>query len=338
MPTISEETIAAATRAHLPGVPADAPVAASALPGGGSDRTYWRIKIQDGDRTRVAIFMHYTTARADNLAFVHTAGILDRAGIAIPKIFAHKPEDGFMWIEDLGTIHLWDYRNDPWDVRRPLYEATLREVGKIHAINETDLSEPDAHGLQPAFDEALYLWEQDYFFEQFLYRFSALPAHEVTTLREKPVFKDIRTRLAAQPRQLLHRDFQSQNVLIRDGDPVIIDFQGLRPGRPEYDIASLLYDPYVPLAKEERAHLSDFYLQNAAPEGTDPSTYTKNLADCATQRLMQALGAYGNLAANVGKPEFLKHIPAACENIRQLAPQSDLAKALDPKSLHLDRP
>ena len=257
MPTISEETIAAATRAHLPGTPADAPVAASALPGGGSDRTYWRIKIEDGDRTRVAIFMHYTTARADNLAFAHTAGILDHAGVAIPKIFAHVPEDGFMWIEDLGTIHLWDYRNDTWDIRRPLYEATLREVGKIHAINEGDLSEADAHGLQPAFDEALYLWEQDYFFEQFLYRYSALPAHEITTLREKPVFENIRTRLAAQPRQLLHRDFQSQNVLIRDGDPVIIDFQGLRPGRPEYDIASLLYDPYVPLSKEERDHLSE---------------------------------------------------------------------------------
>ena len=62
----------------------------------------------------------------------------------------------------------------------------------------------------------------------------------------------LREDLAQRERCLIHRDFQSQNIMIRDGVPVFIDYQGLRFGLGEYDLASLIYDPYVPMNEEQR--------------------------------------------------------------------------------------
>ena len=74
----------------------------------------------------------------------------------------------------------------------------------------------------------------------------------VARVADAPVWEAIAQRLAAWPRVLVHRDFQSQNILIHDGQAHLIDFQGLRPGLAHYDLASLLYDPYVRLSPAER--------------------------------------------------------------------------------------
>jgi aminoglycoside/choline kinase family phosphotransferase len=95
----------------------------------------------------------------------------------------------------------------------------------------------------------------------------------------------------------VHRDFQSQNIIIRQGQAYLIDFQGMRPGLAEYDLASLLYDPYVQLSAAERAELLEFYRGEA--EIIDPA-YEEKFRLCAMQRLMQALGAYGYLGETKG--------------------------------------
>jgi aminoglycoside/choline kinase family phosphotransferase len=121
--------------------------------------------------------------------------------------------------------------------------------------------------------------------------------------------REIAAQLAAEPRCLVHRDFQSQNVMIRDGQPAFIDFQGLRPGLAQYDLASLLLDPYVSLPAPERDTLFAHYLTVARVE---KATHFRTLYDlCDMQRLMQALGAYGKLGHLDGRTHFLTHIPAA---------------------------
>jgi aminoglycoside/choline kinase family phosphotransferase len=119
---------------------------------------------------------------------------------------------------------------------------------------------------------------------------------------------------------LVHRDFQSQNVIIHGGEAWLIDFQGMRPGLAQYDLASLLYDPYVELADSERAELISFYKTLLdARGGTAAETFDDVFYMCAAQRLMQALGAYGFLGLQRGKPEFLAHIPAARRSLRDVA-------------------
>jgi aminoglycoside/choline kinase family phosphotransferase len=93
----------------------------------------------------------------------------------------------------------------------------------------------------------------------------------------------------------------------------------MRPGLQHYDVASLLYDPYVILSDEERSELIDLYLHAAAAEGLDISeNFEQNFLGCAAQRLMQALGAYGFLGLKCGRPAFLRHVPNAKKSLRQV--------------------
>ncbi len=121
------------------------------------------------------------------------------------------------------------------------------------------------------------------------------------------------------PRVLVHRDFQSQNIIIRDGQAHLIDFQGMRPGVSKYDLASLLYDPYVHLTETERAELFDVYRTFRERAGWPLRVDDEEIFRlCAMQRLMQALGAYGNLGLVRGNKSFLNYIPTALASLRSI--------------------
>jgi len=120
---------------------------------------------------------------------------------------------------------------------------------------------------------------------------------------------------------LVHRDFQSQNVMIRDGCAGLIDFQGLRPGLAHYDLASLLFDPRdsrAQLARSERSELLDFYrgLGLRPDLGRDEADFMRILRLSAVQRMMQALGTYGFLPLKRGRTEFQKFVPGILANLR----------------------
>lgn len=117
---------------------------------------------------------------------------------------------------------------------------------------------------------------------------------------------------------LIHRDFQSQNIMVRNDTVSIIDFQGMRRGSPFYDLGSLLYDPYVNLDETFRIELLNFYHERA---GTAESleAFASAFRKASVQRLMQALGAYGFLAKEKGKTAFLKYIPQAVANLLDAA-------------------
>jgi aminoglycoside/choline kinase family phosphotransferase len=292
---------------------------------GGSDRAYWRLR---GDGLSL-ICMEYTTARPDNAAFVPVTRFLASLEVPVPEILALREDERLVWLEDLGVDDLWAHREAPWPERRALYESTLAAVVRLHRIGEARLAELAAPELQPPFDSALYRWEQDYFFDNFIAG-SLGRAGDAERLREADAFSALIADLVALPRALVHRDFQSQNVIIREGAAWLIDYQGLRLGRPEYDVASLLYDPYVVLAEEEREHLKRFYFELLAPTGDYPD-WERIYHRCAAQRLMQALGAYSFLGLKKGKPGFLAHIPNALANLRDVLERSGLLPDLKEK-------
>jgi hypothetical protein len=124
--------------------------------------------------------------------------------------------------------------------------------------------------------------------------------------------------LAGYPRVLVHRDLQSQNIIISDDEAFLIDFQGMRPGLGGYDLASLLYDPYVNFTEAEREELLFYYLRRL-DSSVDRDWFRDIFMRCAMQRLLQALGAYGVIGVLRGKPEFLRHISPAIKSLRQVA-------------------
>ena len=269
---------------------------------GGSGRKFWRVRTGGGS----CILVRYSTDRADNAGYADIASFLLRVGVRVPEIFLHDPAEGIMVMEDVGSDDLFGFRTAPWRERRRLYELTLEQAALLHTRAHLADNQPP---LQQRFDETLYVWEQDYFIEHCLARHFKMSASEIAAHVDRTRLREIAAQLAAEPRCLVHRDFQSQNVMIRDGQPAFIDFQGLRPGLAQYDLASLLLDPYVSLAAAERDTLFEHYLTVARVEN---SAHFRTLYDlCAMQRLMQALGAYGKLGHADGRTHFLEHIPAA---------------------------
>ncbi len=306
------------------------PQAVSVVPieKGGSGRKFWRINVGGAS----LILVRYGEDRPENKHFVAIAGFLASVGVRVPVIHFHDESEGLIVMEDAGDTDLWSRRNDPWPQRRALYQRTLDQAHILHTQAHRAPGADSLKFLQPVFDAALYRWEQDYFFEHCLGRHFGVSADRIKEDGCHARLREIAEHLAAQPRCLVHRDFQSQNVIVRDGHVCLIDFQGLRPGLAQYDIASLLLDPYVSLTAPEREDLLAHYLSGLLGPGRHEAPEFRALYDlCAMQRLMQALGAYGKLGHLDGRTPFLDHIPAALRSLREVLatiPGLDALRAL----------
>lgn len=286
-----------------------------ALEKGGSERKFYRVSM--GGESM--IFVKYSSQKEENRHYVDIARFLQTAGVPVPEIYHHDSADGLIWMQDLGELDLWSFRNESRDARMALYTSTLDGVLQMH-LKATALVGDANIQLERVFDKDLYLWEQGYFFENCLQKHFLIPSEEVERLSQLPALLNAASDLAKLPRSLVHRDFQSQNIMIADGSAWLIDFQGMRFGLPQYDLASLLYDPYVTLTDSERDELVEVYKNRLiANGGAVDADFNTTYKWCAVQRLMQALGAYGFLGHQKGRTSFLAHIPAAIKSLQEVA-------------------
>src|SRR5213079_233621 len=292
---------------------------------GGSDRKFYRI---DCATDQKLILVKYNLDREENRHYVNIDQFLDTHGIRVPKIYFHDPVEGLIWIEDLGEQDLYSYRHESWLVRRAFYESALDQIATLHALPESVCVEIKEH-LPAEFNAELYRWEQNYFFRNCLGRYFNIDKAELAALAALAPLKEIAKWLASFPRVLVHRDFQSQNIIIQNGQANLIDFQGMRPGLAEYDLASLFFDPYVELSAAERSELMSYYLQKQADnKRTVDRQFDNTLQLCAMQRLMQALGAYGFLGLVRGHEHFLRYVPRAMRLLREIVAKIDDLKPL----------
>lgn len=274
-----------------------------AIEKGGSDRRFWRGMGEGQGFIAVA----YGREKPENARYADCTDFLKKYGVNVPKVLAHEEAEGFLLLEDVGSDDLWKYREDSWEVRRALYVEGLKQVAMMHRASLTEASA--ANVLQAPFGDELYRWEQDYFFTYFL----EVESDDAEKLKRLLPLQAQAKELASRSRVLLHRDFQSQNVIVRNGRVTLIDFQGMRAGLAGYDVASLLYDPYVVLSERERAELIEVYRELMGR--SDDASWESEFQACARQRLMQALGAYGFLGRIKGKSQFLEYIPIAAERL-----------------------
>jgi hypothetical protein len=268
----------------------------------GSGRTFWRLRA--GDRS--AVMIRYSMERPENGRYASHASLLARAGVPVPAVLADLPEVQALALEDWGDDSLQRRMEARPGKAEAWYPPVLEALARLHREG-TRAVEAAGEALEPPFDRALYAWEHGLFERELLskrYGYGALPAevsHELNRVAE---------RLGQARQVVVHRDFQSSNVLFRGARLAFIDFQGMRYGAAAYDLASLLYDPYVTLTPLLRTRLAEQYggFQPDDPEAVEL------FHEGAVQRLVQALGAYGRLAG-VGQPGFVKHILPALENL-----------------------
>jgi len=278
----------------------------------GSERSFWRLS----DGTQSVIAVQYALTRAENARYSNHAELLATAGVPVPAVKLDLPDTHVLLLEDCGDdslqqrmqrkVHLQD---EQW------YEATVKALARFHQEG-TRLVRERKTELESPFDASLYAWEHRLFEEHLLnhrYGYDALPAEVAVEL------KQISEKLLKMKQVLIHRDFQSSNVLFKKDKPVFIDFQGMRMGAGAYDLASLLYDPYVKLDKALRTKVALCYLK-AFPGNSDAVEFVR---EGAIQRLVQALGAYGRLA-RVGQSQFSQYILPALENLLEVADACEL--------------
>ncbi len=310
MPT---EAILSTARQFL-GVDPTVPITLEPIKRGASGRTIVRVKSPVHEPF---IGIHWNEEREDNSQFIPVAHFLKQAKLRVPAILHERARHRVVLVEDLGNVDLLSLKDRPFAERLPYYRSAFQQVDRLFYAKPAK----DFH-LMPPFDAALYRWEQQYFFEFLVEDFLGIDADG---LRENPAFVDLSERLGTVARHLVHRDFQSQNLMIKDDQVWLIDFQGLRRGRQEYDLASLIFDPYLDHSADEREALLTLW-----EEVADERPLETLFHECAAQRLMQALGAYGNIVKNRGDEWYRPHIATAGRMLREVTAGTPLESPLAP--------
>jgi len=276
----------------------------------GSGRTFFRLKWDTQDSV---ILIHYDPERIENAYYADIAVFLSEWLIPVPHIISHDFEKCLILMEDMGNVDLWSYRKKDWETKRTLYQKTLVAAHRLHGIKHEDLSLSGIR-LMEGFNAALYRWEREYFLDHFVKGICGIDIEPKMATALENELSRLARRLIKTPPCLIHRDLQSQNVMIMNGEPFFIDFQGMRIGCAFYDLASLINDPYVDFSDEEVEELLLFYyvLSGGA---LDWDTFSNCFWEASVQRLMQALGAYGFLGVKKGLKSFLEHIPCGLKNL-----------------------
>ena len=276
---------------------------------GGSDRQFFRVTLLHQDSF---IFMHYGDEVEEN---AHWAGInkfMSSLGMYVPRIIAQDIARHFLLIEDLGNVDLWSQRSLPWKERRDYYFQALTQIYRLHSFDLKSI--PADVKLCESYGPRLYKWEHDYFLENLVGEVCKIKLSSSDAAKLTKELDALSARLQKIEPCLIHRDFQSQNIMIKNERPVLIDFQGMRKGCLFYDLGSLICDPYVTFTAEERNELISFYYELMGP-AYSRDEFVNNFWEASAQRLMQALGAYGFLGLKKNKPAFLKHINNGLTNL-----------------------
>ena len=304
---------------HAYSKPPTKPPKQTQLKGDGSQRSWYRL---EADRHSLIMADHgiqtgAQTAEID--AFVHIGNHLFDAGIPVPRIYHSDRFCGLVFLQDLGDLDL-----QAAVARQPLEEAIFSWYQTIIDII-VELSIGAAAGFDPAwayqtpaYDKALILEKEcryfiDAFLNGYLGRRDSFDAHEAE-------FNGLADKALENPVMgLMHRDLQSRNIMRNKSQFYLIDFQGARLGPLQYDLASLLIDPYVELPQATQSRLLDYSVeivgQRTAIAG---DKFRDCFRYCCLTRNLQMLGAFGYLTRAMQKMQFEEYIPTAVKSLATL--------------------
>jgi len=305
------EALALARRERLAGFSGEATL--SPIAHGGSAREFFRLAC--GARTAIMLFDGGGAREIDS--YVDIARLLVRHGVGAPEIYAVDGERGIILMEDLGDIHLEDALRtaspaEAFDLYARAVEILVElETAVTDALNREGLLR------DRAFDERKLLGETEYFMREFVEGYCpiAVPASWEEERRL------LAAALARERRVFMHRDFQSRNIMVKNGRLRIVDFQTAHRGPGLYDAASLLKDAYHPVRPPERRRLlEELHAKLRArggPEDRPFPEFHEAFTLAGVQRNLQALAAFVKLGARMGKPRFLDSIPSGIDLLEE---------------------
>src|SRR5713101_6303059 len=267
----------------------------------------------------------------ENVAFLEFSKHFRRHRLPVPEIYAEDLSHGAYLEEDLGDSTLFEFlsRNRVGEKIAPqaveAYRKVVAELPRFQIEAGRDLNYKVCYPCA-SFDQQSIAWDLNYFKYYFL-KLAGIPFNEQELEDD---FGRLTKFLLSAPRDyFLYRDFQSRNVMLRDGQPFFLDYQGGRKGALQYDIASLLYDAKADLPPELRQQLLEHYLDTLAGfVKLEREEFMQHYYAYVYIRIMQALGAYGFRGFYERKAHFLQSVPYALTNLRWLLHHAELPVAM----------
>lgn len=285
------------------------------LASSGSNRRYYRL---NGDKAAIGVI---GTSRKENEAFIYLARHFSSLGLSVPSIISVS-DDGMVYLQtDLGDDTLFksiekgrqtrSFSND----EKELLIKTVRLLPDIQFKGAVGL---DFSYCFPSsqFDMRSIMWDLNYF----KYCFLKAVGLEFDENRLEDDFQALaEVLLRSQSSTFMYRDFQSRNVMLKDGEPYFIDFQGGRKGPFYYDVASFLWQAKAGFPQSLREELIKEYIDALKKyKPVDEAYFNEQLRHFVLFRTLQVLGAYGFRGYFEKKPHFMQSVPYALENLRLL--------------------
>lgn len=302
------------------------PLSVEKLPGAGSNRQYYRLS-DDSGNTVIGVV---GTSSEENKAFIELSKSFESKEFYTPKLYACSSDSMVYLQEDLGSLSLFDF----------LKEA--REKGGVYGAKEVNMLSLVISELpkmqfeggskyifskcypQPEMDATSVMFDLNYF----KYNFLKLKGIEFNEFHLQTDFEHFLDDLLKEDADtFLYRDFQARNVMLKDGVPYFIDYQGGRKGPIYYDVASFLWQASAKYSDELRKklineyyHSLEFYLDSndcpACYKCLTKSRFIERLHQFVLFRILQVLGAYGYRGLWEKKPHFINSIPPALDNLK----------------------
>lgn len=291
------------------------------LLGQASSRKYYRLHLQDCTvATAILVQLPDNPFASDEsskeqavqeLPFCNVLHFLEAKGLPVPRMLLDGTRQGFHLLQDVGSDTMLDLMAKRPETQHPLYCQAIDLLVAFQRATHPTLSGVDHHsciGYSRQFDSALLRWELDHFREWGL---EAL-GHTLTPTQRQVLdatFDDIVARLVALPQVLVHRDFQSTNLMPFEGRLVLIDFQDALLGPAPYDLVALLRDSYVSLTPDQVQQYIQLYCDKAGSlPGMDSGAFEQAFHLQTLQRKLKDAGRFVFIDRVKGNPRFLKYV------------------------------
>ena len=297
------------------------------LHGDASNRIYYRVLL-DGQRSLIVMQLPpgkqsaseeitNLNEKADELPFINIARSLKKKVLPVPEIHYHDKENRLLILEDLGDVTFEKHiQHTSLQEKESWYERAIRLLVLLQEKGQ-DI-DPDCIAYRRFYDATLLNWEFDHFLE---YGIEARSGQKISPEDRKKIQQGtnfITFALLQLPQVLVHRDFQSRNLMMTHEHLRLLDFQDALMGPLPYDLVALLRDSYIELPKEMVTRLIDFYLktQTSTTQKLKPEFFHKMFDWMTIQRKLKDAGRFVYIDKIKGNPSFLKSIPASLRYVK----------------------
>lgn len=298
-----------------------APKSVVLLPAAGGNRRYYRMEC--GDKVCLGVV---SDSRKDSKAFRQLSELFRNEGINVPEIYAYDGESDCYLEEDLGNVSLFSLigRGDVDELLR----KSLNQLVRMQNVSQDILRECIAYS---PFSREQIMWDLNYFKYDFLKPAGADFDEDALEKDFNRLSESLLSYFEVMP-GFMFRDFQSRNVMVKDGEPWFIDYQGGRIGPVIYDAISFLWQAKANFSMETRREMLDFYINELAKtrglSEEERNTVVESVPVFVLFRTLQVLGAYGFRGLIEKRAHFLESIPFAIRNLDECLRDSALGGSL----------